>query len=61
MNSDSTASWYKSTGMNPPEFNDKYRCTNCGYYALYSRNFRQELSHHCPNCGLVMKNGEDRV
>jgi len=45
--------------MMPPEFHGRHCCSNCGHFALYSRPHREELSHHCPNCGKEMINGVD--
>ena len=57
MNKEAQAEWYKPTGMMPPEFHHRHRCSNCRSFALYSRLSREELTPYCPYCGKQMKNG----
>lgn len=55
------AKWEKATGMLPPEFHGKNRCSLCGCFALCEKPFREELSNYCPNCGAKMDGGKRNV
>lgn len=47
--------WLKASGMLPPEYHEKERCSVCGNFALHDRFGRIQLSSYCPNCGAKMK------
>jgi len=50
--------WIKISGMAPPEYHGKHRCSLCGAMAL-DRKFHEELSDYCPYCGAKMDGGFD--
>ena len=48
--------WIRITGMAPPEYHGKHKCSVCGGMALCMM-MREVLSDYCPYCGAKM----DRV
>ena len=52
--------WYKPTGMMPPEYAGRYRCSECDGFAMHDwKSHREVLTDFCPNCGADMK-GEQK-
>lgn len=51
--------WIKETGMAPPEFQGRHKCSLCFHYALGWKMGCEELSPFCPNCGALMEGGKE--
>lgn len=47
--------WYKPTGMMPPEYTGRHRCSLCDGFAMHEwKHHREVLTDYCPNCGAKM-------
>ena len=54
-----TGEWYNPTGMMPPEFTGRHRCSVCEGFAMHDwKRHREQLTQFCPHCGAMMKNAE---
>ena len=54
------AKWCKSTGMMPPEFAGRHRCSACDGFAMHDwKHHREQLTPFCPHCGAKMENGDN--
>ncbi len=52
--------WYKPTGMMPPEFTGRHRCSVCEGFAMHDwKHHKEQLTPFCPHCGAKMTNGSD--
>ena len=48
--------WYKPTGMMPPEYAGRYRCSECDGFAMHDwKSHREVLTDFCPWCGADMR------
>lgn len=57
-----TAKWYKPTGMMPPEFTGRHRCSACDGFAMHDwKHHREQLTPFCPHCGAKMENGDSEL
>lgn len=56
------AKWYKPTGMMPPEFAGRHRCSACDGFAMHDwKHHREQLTPFCPHCGAKMENGDSEL
>ena len=54
------AYWYKPTGMMPPEFTGRHRCSACDGFAMHDwKHYKERLTKFCPHCGAEMDNGKE--
>ena len=52
--------WYKPTGMMPPEYAGRHRCSECDGFAMHDwKTHREVLTDFCPWCGADMRGGQD--
>lgn len=50
--------WYKPTGMMPPEYAGRHRCSECDGFAMHDwKTHREVLTDFCPWCGADMREG----
>lgn len=51
--------WYKPTGMMPPEYAGRYRCSECDSFAPHDwKTHKEVLTDFCPGCGADMREGD---
>lgn len=48
--------WYKPTGVMPPEHFGRHRCSECDGFALHDwKHHKEQLTDFCPYCGCKME------